>query len=99
MGRFKKALGAGFLITFFVMCFYNGFAVLQALFLGTDVVKATLDSIVVGFVVWGFFTFALFEFYGYIEERDARDAAERQARNTPPADRIEPQNSKDTDKK
>jgi uncharacterized membrane protein (DUF485 family) len=98
MERLKKSLGVGFIFTFFVMCFYFGFSVLQAAFLGTDVVKAALDSVVVGFVLWGLFTYMLHSFYSWVDERNARDAAERQERESSAA-KLEQHNPDDTDKK
>jgi hypothetical protein len=77
MNRFKKALGVGFIFTLYVMCFYFFVAVMQAVFQGTDVVKAALDSVVVGFVMWGVFTFGLFEFFGWVEERNRLEAEYR----------------------
>lgn len=80
MKRFKRALGTGFLFTFYIMCFYYAFAVLQALVQGTDVVKAALDSVVVGCVLLVMITMGIYELLGYAEERDKLRDEERKQR-------------------
>jgi hypothetical protein len=68
MGRFGQSVFYGFLMTFYFMCFYYAFGVFQTLFEHGDVVKFAADSVVVGFVVWIFASFACYEIGGWFEE-------------------------------
>jgi hypothetical protein len=70
MGRFGQSVFYGALFAFWIMCFYFGFGVLSALYKGEDVVAFAGQSIIVGFVMWGAFSYGFYELNGWIAERN-----------------------------
>lgn len=92
MGRLGKSVVYGGLFTFWIMCFAFGFSVLSAAFHGEDVVAAAANSLVSGFVLWIFCSFASYELQGWVEERNKpRDADESHTS----ADPDHPENQRD----
>jgi hypothetical protein len=101
MKRFKKALGVGFVFTFYVSCFYFAFSVFSSLVEGTDTAAAALSTLTVGAVTWAVSTFAVYELLRFVDERNAREDEERRKREDeyrkktgqPPLDQTNDQES------
>jgi hypothetical protein len=70
MGRFGKSFATATLVTFWLMCFVFGGGTLFTLAQGGDVVAYAGQSIIVGFVLWGFLTYVFYDLNGWIEERN-----------------------------
>ncbi|HEY9772709.1 MAG TPA: hypothetical protein V6C81_02745 [Planktothrix sp.] len=77
MNRFKKSVGMGFIFTLYIMCFYFFFAVMQALFEGTNMVAAAMQSLGVGAFLWFVFSFGIYELLGFVEQRNKEQDEER----------------------
>jgi hypothetical protein len=70
MKRLKQALGLSLIFTLYIMCFYYAFAIGMALVEGTSVAQAVVNSVVVAAFLFCAITFALYELYRFVDDRD-----------------------------
>lgn len=85
--RFSQALGVGFVLNFFVSCFVFAFNCFAAIAEHTGFGQVLANTFVSALLMQLVFTFALLEFYRFIDERDRIEAEERARREA--ADRDE----------
>ncbi len=80
MNRLRQALGLGFVLTLYIMCFVFAFECFSAVLNHTGLGQLIADSFLIAALLYAFITFSVYELYKFVDERDRLEAEERARR-------------------